>query len=527
MACYRPVRAVGRKVFVKNHHGGGRLIRHLMLAAPLALGLLSAHAHAAGKTPPPALADYVAAVRKADAIGDPLQRCLAYPDLPGNTWAPDVAKTRCSMFNTPPMFTLDTLEQALAQPDGANAVDAKFKALLEAHFTAPEQREQIFIAYWPFKTDARIDDAERIARAWVKAAPDSAFARTALGHVLANRGWNARGSKYMADTPQENVRRMEQFFEEAATEYVAAFKAEPTLLPACVALMSIGRQSSDGLQAQATSVCLDIDPKSYYVIDEWMTASEPRWGGSLEQMRHVAAYAQARAADNPALALFAYAHAAYEIDRAEDDDARTLQVLEPAARRVPNAGLMRNVGGAYLRKGDYWNAFVYLSQALRFSPDYAQESRWRAHVLFMLDEKQWARADAERAVALEPANARHHSTLADILRDTVGPDPARPHYARAMEDPKVRENAFVEYCWAWMNAQQRKESVECVDDLIAEFPQNGEAWRMRLFQLGPDAPQSVETMRRFLATQNPERWPRHKVAAETVRKFLAEKGLEE
>ena len=61
------------------------MIRHLFLAAPLALTLLSTHAQAAGKTPPPEYAAYVAAVRKADAIQDDLQRCLAYPDLPGNT----------------------------------------------------------------------------------------------------------------------------------------------------------------------------------------------------------------------------------------------------------------------------------------------------------------------------------------------------------------------------------------------------------------------------------------------------------
>lgn len=42
----------------------------------------------AGNTPPPELAEHVAALRKADAITDPLQRCLAYPDLPGKAPAP-------------------------------------------------------------------------------------------------------------------------------------------------------------------------------------------------------------------------------------------------------------------------------------------------------------------------------------------------------------------------------------------------------------------------------------------------------
>ena len=60
----------------------------------LALSFVPAGALAAAKQPPAEYAAYVAAVRKADAITDPLQRCLAYPDLPGNTWMPGAAKAR-------------------------------------------------------------------------------------------------------------------------------------------------------------------------------------------------------------------------------------------------------------------------------------------------------------------------------------------------------------------------------------------------------------------------------------------------
>ena len=112
--------------------------------------------------------------------------------------------------------------------------------------------------------------------------------------------------------------------------------------------------------------------------------------------------------------------------------------------------------------------------------------------------------------------------LADILRDTVGPEPARPHFKRAMQEPKLRENAFLAYCWTWVEAKQRKEAAECVDTLLKEYPDNGEAWRLRLVVLGADAPESVDAMKRFLATQDPERWPVHKDVAKTVRTLLAE-----
>lgn len=485
------------------------------------MALVAAPALAA-EAPPAQYADYVAAVRKADAISDPLQRCLAYPDLPGNTWAPGLARARCTMFLTPPPFTVDQVEQTLAQPSGAATLDARFRELLEAHYTVPAQREQVFTAFWVFRGGDR-DKAERVARAWLAASPDSPFARTALGHVLASRGWEARGSKYAQDTPEEDLERMSGFFVDATREYAAALEAEPKLLPACVGLMSIGRQSSDVVQAVATQRCMEADPASYYVVDELMTAAEPRWGGSPERMRSMAAYAQAHAKDNPVLAVFAFHHAWYDIDRADDGDPQALAVLEPAAAIVPNAAYMRAVGGAYLRKDDYWKAFVHLSQALRFSPDIAQESRWRAYVLFMLGEPEWARADAERAVRLDPDSGHAHRMLADILRDTVGPDAARPHYARAMEEPKLRENAFLSLCGVWIDGRHRSEAARCVDDLLREYPDNGEGWRQRLVVLGPNATGSVEAMKRFLETHDPERWPRHAAVAEGVRKLLAAK----
>ena len=313
------------------------MIRHLILAAPLALGLASAQALAAGKAPPPAYAEYVAAVRKADAIRDPLQRCLAYPDLPGNQWAPGVAKARCVLFNTPPIYTLDGLEKALAQPGGVNAVDAKFAALLDAHFSVPGQRDQIFVGLGIFR-DKDSAKAERIARAWLAASPDSPFARTALGRTLEGRGWEARGTGFVKDTPADKLRRMETYFVDAATQYVAALKTNPKLLPACEGMMAIGRQSSDDVQAWATKTCMDADPASYFFVDEMMNAAEPRWGGSTEQMRAVGAYAEARVKDNPVLAVFAFSHASYDIERADDKDAQVLSVLEPAAALVPNAG---------------------------------------------------------------------------------------------------------------------------------------------------------------------------------------------
>lgn len=497
------------------------MYRQLIFAISLALASQAAHAAQAGK-PPAELASYVAAMRKADAIADPLQRCLAYPDLPGNTWPAGVAKARCTMFLTPVRYSLGDIEKLLAQPKGAATLDAAFATLLEQHFSVPAQREQISIALAVFK-DADRDRAERVARAWVSAVPDSAYAHAALGHVLARRGWDARGTKYASDTSADALGRMSDYFVKAAMEYGAALNANPRLLPACVGLMAIGRQSSDALRVDATQRCLAADPASFYVIDEMMNAAEPRWGGSDEAMRKVAAYALEKAAQNPVLVLFASDDTYYRIDRMQDGDEAALAELVPAALKVPNAAYLRTVGGAYLRKGDDWHALAYLSQALRFSPAYAQETRFRAYALYRLGEIAWARTDAQRAVELDPKNARARQLLGNIVRRLDGPAAAAPYFRAAMDDADTREYAFNDYCGSLIDARRYDEAGKCVDELLVAFPNNPEAWRQRLVLIGFDAPGSTEAMQRFLALHDPARWDYHADVAATIRKVLAAK----
>lgn len=509
-----------RRAHGLRDEGSVRLNRELLLAMSLALSFVPAGAHAAAKQPPAEYAAYVAAMRKADAITDPLQRCLAYPDLPGNTWPAGAAKARCTMFLTPARYSLDDIDAKLKQAGGAAELEAAFNALLDAHFKEPAQREQVRMALAVFM-DKDQAKAERIARAWRAAAPESAFARVALGHVLANRGWDARGTKYASDTPEENLRKMSGYFVDAAKEYMAALEGKSRLLPACEGLMAIGRQSSDDMKTYATERCLYIDPTSYYVVDELMNAAEPRWGGSEEAMKRVAAYAQEKAAINPVLSVFAFNDAYYEISRMDDGDAESIAVLEPAALQVPNAAYLRMVGGAYLRKDDEWKALAYLSQALRFMPAYEQESRFRAIALQRLGESKWARADAERAVALAPANGRTHMLLASLVREVDGPAAAIPHYRHALDDTKTREDAFNGYCGSLIDAKRLDEAGKCVDDLLAAYPANPEGWRQRLVVIGFDAPGSMEAMERFVALHDPKRWSNHAKSAESVRTMLA------
>ena len=154
-------------------------------------------------------------------------------------------------------------------------------------------------------------------------------------------------------------------------------------------------------------------------------------------------------------------------------------------------------------------------------PGYDEENRFAAIALQELGELAWARTYAERAVAQDPKIGVAHLVLGQIVHALEGPAAAVPHYTRALEDARIREEAFNARCGALIDARQTAEAGRCVDDLPTEFPKNPEGWRQRLMVIGYDAPGSKEAMERSLALNDPERWSYHADAAAYVRKVLA------
>src|SRR5690606_37708877 len=191
---------------------------------------------------PAELEGYFAAALKAEQLADPVERCLAYPDLPGNQWPEGAAAAYCRMIARPKALALDELEQLLDQPDGAAAIDARLSALLEAHYQDPAQRDRIHEFFFQFDRSERSGE---IAARWLRAAPRSPYAQTALGHHRVKLGWEARGGAYAPDTSAQQIKRMRQHFLAAIPLLNEALASEPRLAAACVELAGMGRMLSD------------------------------------------------------------------------------------------------------------------------------------------------------------------------------------------------------------------------------------------------------------------------------------------
>ncbi|MGH8062285.1 MAG: tetratricopeptide repeat protein [Pseudoxanthomonas sp.] len=467
--------------------------------------------------PPPEWASYLAAANNAEqANQDPEQRCLAYPDLPGTDWLAGAAKARCPLLRQP-MLSLEQMEALLDEPDGAAKLDKRFSDLLDAHYKDTSQREQITVTYWVFNADEK---PLKIAKRWLQAAPGSVFAKTALGYVYARQGWKARGTRLVSETPESNLQRMNERFAAAVPLLAQAIETEKRMLPACVELASIGRMSSDRLHESAMAACMKADPFSYFVVEQAITAAEPRWGGSDAAMRAMTAYAAAHVDKNPMLNVF-LGSAAGEREDLGDDWKLILPGAVAATLQAPNAHYISRAGHAYRAQQDKWAAVAYLSQALRFRPRDADDLRLRAGLLNDLGYDDWALPDARLAVALEPEDGGHEYQLGRSLLFVEGELAARPHFERAMKDPGSRQRAYEMWCQTFVTTKDWKQADSCSAELTEEYPDNAEGWRLRAFALNAlRNPMVSKAMQEFLDHQDLKRWPFHKATAEKFKVIL-------
>lgn len=466
--------------------------------------------------PPPAQwADYIAAVRKADGIVDDEARCNAYPDLPGNEWRAGAAKGRCSILRKP-AWSLDDIDRLLATPEGVAELDRGFAALLDAHYRDQSRRDQIFIAFDVFDTSGR---SAEIAQRWLALAPKSAFANTAAGVYYGTSGWEARGTRWARETPDDQLRRMSALFAKAVPLYLRALELEPRLSVACFKLNGIGRQSSDALQQFASARCTKVDPDSYFLALERIMSAEPRWGGSDEQLRSAVAYAAARTERNPMLGALLGEAAGYRALVADSYDGTVVDELAAAARMGPGATLSTAAGRGYWAKHEPWAALVYLSQGVRFRPDDDDVRFARAAVLHdELGESEWARSDMRVALQRSPDNSRYLHLQGRITQKLDGYVAARPYFKQAMNGER-RQAAMEMYCQTYMLPELEPEAAEsCTRDLVNEFPESGEGWRLRAWTLykahDPGVLEAVEQFTRY--AQNT---PLHQAALEKIRTY--------
>ena len=225
-------------------------------------------------------------MKKAEAIADPLQRCLAYPDPPDSHWSRDTVAAYCQ-YRFLPLLTFDEA-QSLIQQGKATELDRRLAAALQAQQNDPASRGLLDRIY-----QEAFDNGSFAIRptldAWKRDSPQSAFAWAASGVAYVAMAADARGGQYLQDTPDENVRSMENLLAQAAGDLRQAIALNPKLAPAYAGLMNAGAMDSGEADADAAfQDALIAVPNDFGIYNMAMWTREPKWGGSIRAMDQLA-----------------------------------------------------------------------------------------------------------------------------------------------------------------------------------------------------------------------------------------------
>jgi tetratricopeptide (TPR) repeat protein len=392
----------------------------------------------------PAMREFLVAAKAADAIADPLARCLAFPDAPGTQWPAGLARAHCE-YAFGPHLTFKDMRAFVDRGDVAG-LEARLRADLERHFSATGFSEVI---HADFESIGGFDGDEDLTRRWLQLAPDSAFALAARGRFLRVLAANARGTDAIGATPPQALRNMADAGAQAITLLQRAIAAEPRLLPAHADLIGVAMMlSEDAVQADAIARAEAVDPGCYPVARARMNALLPQWGGDADARAAYLRELEARVAQRPLLSLALAEDAIAEGDfhYGAGRALESRQVLEPAARRFTNAHVHYDLARAVLATtpAQMREAVAGYVAAMRFeSPHGWWAGDLGQYLVLVFNERQWAVSILEHAVARDPDDGWTRMALAEVYWMAQRRDDAEREYAHLMADPELRPKVLL------------------------------------------------------------------------------------
>jgi len=364
---------------------------------------------------------HVVDIDTAEAIRDPVERCMAYPNPPEFKWPSNLVRLGCEdMWR--PVTPLATLQRMIDRQDWAG-LDRHYAELVRRHHDGDDPEA---LLYRSFPLASWKDDAEEEAytQKWLKGAPHSAYASMTRGQVLLNRAWRAKERGDADGNRAAAMKVATPLAKEAVALLRAASARDPRLMPAYRECLSAAMLTGDTDAMEGILEAAEAQaPNDYYVRDKFMQALEPEWYGSFDDMAAFAERVRPRARKNPRLLILLARAEAWKGDRflgrgwygnALDQYRKGLQI-------APEEGVLFTAANIAYREGHYAQAMMYWSQVIRFSRSQGEDAlKHRASAWNKLDESTRGFCDYRTVVERDPSDgaARDYvrSTEADFRR---------------------------------------------------------------------------------------------------------------
>lgn len=468
-------------------------------------------------------------LREADAVADPLQRCIGMP-LPAEwKWSPALIEAFCADATTPRPPSHSVWHRIRAKK--GDELDAHYEELTDNYYAnrIPEG------TYWfDFVNKFSYQDSgtTEAIDAWLSQVPHSAHAHTAAAIHHASVAWGHRGVAFYHQIPPENIRKMKAEVVLAEKAAQRAIEIDPRSLPAYAVLVDVARiGGSDEAADRAFEAGLRQRPDSYRLRLARMSTLEPKWGGSQPELDALAEQAQKYAASNPRLtALLTDAKANRALEACPEDGLACPEAAEQYFLAFEHGPSWQHArwASATLADNAMWPLVVEVTtQTLRFEPSDAAARYQRAKALVELKQDDWALAEYKRMLDVDGDNASLLRSYARALRRMNRFEEAEAPMRRLVAaDPQDRD-ARTQLANLYLYRLRRLDDAGAIiDAMLQADPQDGAALLLRLDLLqnrNAGEAEIVEAARVFVQHADPDDEAQGN-ALPKVQAWLAERG---
>ncbi len=212
-------------------------------------------------------------------------------------WLPIAVSAHAQEANDPP----STPQELASQRESVNLLrqgryaelDAKMNGIQRSYELGKITDEHLLHEFRAFyDTDPALAGQYN---AWIEKMPGSYSAVLARGIYLRYLGNQARGSRYIEDTPRQQIELMSGYLAKAMRDYNASLPLTKKPLLTYHSILAVTMlEGDDDLARRMVNESIRVDPRNFVVRYKYFVTLQTRWGGSLEQM--LAFEQQARAA---------------------------------------------------------------------------------------------------------------------------------------------------------------------------------------------------------------------------------------
>jgi Zn-dependent protease with chaperone function/tetratricopeptide (TPR) repeat protein len=314
-----------------------------------------------------------------------------------------------------------------------------------------------------FRTFRKIPrSSEGALNAWVHRSPSSYVALVARGGFYLSQGLEARGTDFIQDTPEEDLRAMRAYFEQSSAdlERSLGLSQKPYLSRRylmTIGLYSRGRDSRKALYQEAVKLApASVEPRLAH-----MTSLEPRWGGSYTEMQ--AFLAKSRAALDPEdanrLAARIPAYRGRESNRAKDFR-KALEYFDEAIALDDDADVLCQRSHALSQLGRHKDAFGDVGRALSKARDDRYCMRMATYLANRVDDAAEVIRVLSLVIEVDPSSGSAYSWRGWSYHRLGKPELAFPDYlAAAKLDNAWAQLQVGKLYWSGTGVKQDREAA--------------------------------------------------------------------